>query len=238
MGIYVDNGVATHDLTVTTTATADIFGGSVGILAQNHGTGDTAINTLGNVTGGIGAINDATANNLTIATAAVQGGIFAENDSANAASVTHVTTGGTVAGATAAIAVQSLINLAADVHNLAGGTLANLSGVSSDLAVNLQGGPLTLTNDGVSLGTVVATARATAGWRHACGDIVPLALQAFAGSSSFTIAGVPIARDAAVAEFGFDVNVAPDATLGLSYGGQYAGHAVDQAVKVSFNSKF
>ncbi len=77
-----------------------------------------------------------------------------------------------------------------------------------------------------------------AGWRHAFGDIVPLTTQAFFGSDSFTVAGVPIAEDAAVLEAGLDVLVGASTTLGVAYTGQF-GDGVTQngfnaTLKVSF----
>jgi fibronectin-binding autotransporter adhesin len=72
---------------------------------------------------------------------------------------------------------------------------------------------------GFTLGTIQATARDTLGWRHAFGDTVPLSTLAFAGSDALTIAGVPIAKDSAVIEAGFDLSLSPSATLGLSYRG-------------------
>ena len=41
------------------------------------------------------------------------------------------------------------------------------------------------------------------------------------------LAGVPIARDAALAGVGLDLRVSPQATLGLSYAGQIANSAQD-----------
>jgi len=74
------------------------------------------------------------------------------------------------------------------------------------------------------------TARATLGWRHAYGDTDPASLFTFAGGSSvFEVAGVPVTRDAAVVEAGFDVHLTSNTTLGLSYGGQFGRDAVDQS---------
>lgn len=45
---------------------------------------------------------------------------------------------------------------------------------------------------------------------------------AFAGSTPFTISGLPIAHDAAVIEAGADMAIGQNATLGLAYNGQLA----------------
>ena len=79
-------------------------------------------------------------------------------------------------------------------------------------------------------GTV--TARATAGWRHAFGDVTPALSLAFAsGGSPFTITGVPIAKDSAVIEAGLDFDIRANVRLGLSYSGQLASRAEDHAIK-------
>ncbi len=91
---------------------------------------------------------------------------------------------------------------------------------------------------GLDLGTMKATARGMVGWRHAFGDTTPLASQAFAGASAFTVAGTPIAKDAAVLEAGLDFALSDSATLGLSYTGQLAAHAHDHGAKASLSVRF
>ena len=65
--------------------------------------------------------------------------------------------------------------------------------------------------------------RGTLGWRHAFGDVLPQSTMAFDGGQAFTVAGAPIARNAAVAELGAEVAVSRNASLGLNYSGQYGG---------------
>ncbi|WP_292190062.1 autotransporter domain-containing protein [Mesorhizobium sp.] len=89
-----------------------------------------------------------------------------------------------------------------------------------------------------ALGGINATARGMLGWRHAFGDVTPISSFAFAGGDAFTIAGVPIARDAAVVEAGLDLNMSANATLGVSYSGQFGGGTVDQGAKVDLGIKF
>ena len=70
------------------------------------------------------------------------------------------------------------------------------------------------------------------GWRHAFGDTIPKVNQTFIDSfSSFTIAGVPIDRDAFVSETSLDYAVSQRVTVGLSYSGQDGRHASDSAFK-------
>jgi len=90
-----------------------------------------------------------------------------------------------------------------------------------------------------NLGGANLTAKATLGWRHAFGDVTPLASLRFAGGGNgFGIAGVPIARNAAVIEAGLDYAIAPNATLGLSYGGQFGSGTADHAAKANLNVRF
>lgn len=87
--------------------------------------------------------------------------------------------------------------------------------------------------------TSMLTARGTLGWRHALGDITPVAALAFqSGGSAFALAGSPIARNALVAEAGVDVAVAANATLGVSWTGQYAEQSQSNTFKGNFNWSF
>jgi outer membrane autotransporter protein len=91
----------------------------------------------------------------------------------------------------------------------------------------------------LALGEMAATLKGMAGWRHAFGDVTPNAAMRFAsGGDTFTIGGVPIARDAAVIEAGLDVALSPVATLGVSYGGQFGSGVTDQSVRANFNMTF
>jgi outer membrane autotransporter protein len=91
---------------------------------------------------------------------------------------------------------------------------------------------------GFDLGGIRAAARGTLGWRHAFGDTTPDSILSFAGGSPFSIAGVPIARDAAVIEAELDFSVFRRAALGLSYNGQFGSGATDQSVKANFSIRF
>jgi outer membrane autotransporter protein len=88
------------------------------------------------------------------------------------------------------------------------------------------------------LGPMLATVRGTLGWMHAYGDITPVSVMSFAGGSPFAVTGVPIATDAAVTEAGFDLHIAPQATLGVSYNGQFGDGATDQSVRGIFTMQF
>ena len=67
----------------------------------------------------------------------------------------------------------------------------------------------------------------------------PTISQTFAGSfSSFTIAGVPVDRDAFVSETTLDYAVSQRVTVGLSYSGQYGRRATESALKGHLDVSF
>ncbi|MCJ2095731.1 autotransporter domain-containing protein [Methylobacterium sp. J-072] len=80
---------------------------------------------------------------------------------------------------------------------------------------------------------------ALAGYRRSFGDVVPSAVLAFRGTGArFVSAGLPIDRDALVAEAGLAVLLGPAASLGVSYTGQIGARAQDHAAKGAFTLRF
>lgn len=83
------------------------------------------------------------------------------------------------------------------------------------------------------------TAKGMVGWRHAFDDVTPTSTHRFVGGgNAFTVAGVPVARDAAVIEAGLDFALTPSAVIGVTYGGQFGSGIVDQSFKANFSAKF
>jgi len=81
--------------------------------------------------------------------------------------------------------------------------------------------------------------RASLAWQHAFGALTPTANLAFQSAGiPFTVAGAPIARDAALVDGGFDLRITAQATFGVSYVGQLANTAQDHSVKGNFSWKF
>ncbi len=153
-GIGVVNESTATDLAIE----AGDVSGVGGIVSANYGTGATSITATGTVTGtgefGINGLNAATATDLTVVASNVSGvtaGIKAVNLGTGA---TRITSDGLVEGVDAAVTAASVAGNAVTVHNLAGGTLRNRSGASTDLAVVGQGGAVTLVNDSSIVGTV------------------------------------------------------------------------------------
>lgn len=70
-----------------------------------------------------------------------------------------------------------------------------------------------------------------AGWQHTFGNDFPLRTMRFAGSTPFTVAGVPIAREAAVVEGGANVRIGNRTWLGFSYSGRFGAHASSQTIQ-------
>ncbi len=104
---------------------------------------------------------------------------------------------------------------------------------------------MTLTTLGLRASTIfdlngaAVTVKGMAGWRHAFGDTVPLSTMRFAGGGdAFLIAGVPIARNVAVVEAGLDYALSPNATIGVTYAGQFASDIADQSARINLNVKF
>ena len=59
--------------------------------------------------------------------------------------------------------------------------------------------------------------RGSVQWQYAFGDVTPVAALAFQSTgTSFTVAGIPIARNSALIEGGFDWRFSPQAKLGAS----------------------
>jgi outer membrane autotransporter protein len=78
----------------------------------------------------------------------------------------------------------------------------------------------------------------TLGWRHTFGGVDQTAALAFVGAAPFTVAGVPLAKDAAVIEAGLEAAASPSITLGVRYSGQIASGTRDHGVKADAIFRF
>jgi outer membrane autotransporter protein len=90
---------------------------------------------------------------------------------------------------------------------------------------------------GLSLGDTMLTAHGSLGWRHAFGDLLPSSVMSFQTGNAFTIQGVPVAQDGLALDAGFDLPVARNILLGVTYSGQFASAAHDNAVKLNLDWK-
>ncbi|WP_312428257.1 autotransporter domain-containing protein [Achromobacter sp.] len=74
---------------------------------------------------------------------------------------------------------------------------------------------------------------AGAGWRHAFGDLNPTTKMAFDAGNAFTVAGAPIARNAALLEAGLETAMGRSGTVGLSYAGQFGSDTQDHSATLA-----
>lgn len=72
-----------------------------------------------------------------------------------------------------------------------------------------------------TIGQTEGRLQATLGWRHAFGDVQSQTVMSFDGGQAFSVTGAPIARDAALAELGVETAITKNATIGLTYSGQF-----------------
>ena len=77
-----------------------------------------------------------------------------------------------------------------------------------------------------------------AGWRHAFDDTTPDTTLAFSGGDRFTVSGVPLAKDTAVLEAGFELDLSDKASVGISYDGEFSSGFSDQGVRAGFKLAF
>ncbi|PDT79460.1 hypothetical protein CO675_04345 [Bradyrhizobium sp. C9] len=69
--------------------------------------------------------------------------------------------------------------------------------------------------------------------------VSPTAALAFQSTgASFTVKGVPLARNAALVEGGLDLRITAQASFGIPYVGQLADRVQDHSVKGNFSRKF
>ncbi|MBE1159877.1 autotransporter domain-containing protein [Dyella acidiphila] len=82
-------------------------------------------------------------------------------------------------------------------------------------------------------------AHASVGWQRAWGDIATQSTVQFeSGGNAFQVAGVPLARHAGVVDAGVSFALSPTFSADVSYNGQFAGSAKDQAARMNFTWSF
>lgn len=128
------------------------------------------------------------------------------------------------------------VNLHTDAFTEDGGTGALAGSSTTADATSTTLGVRAVTD--FVLGDARAMARGMVGWRRLFGDRIPGGDFSFASGNVFSIAGVPLARDAAVLEAGIDVAISPSAKFGVLYSGQFGGGARDHGIRADFALKF
>lgn len=76
------------------------------------------------------------------------------------------------------------------------------------------------------------------GWQHTFGDITPEQSLALHGGESYTVSGVSLNRDAVAVKAGFDGQLNPNVTVGLSYVGKFGDGTAMNGVKGTFTWAF
>lgn len=128
------------------------------------------------------------------------------------------------------------VNLHTDSFTETGGeTALSGSGDATDATFTTLG---LRSNGSFDLQGTTIRANGMIGWRHALDDTRPTTTNSLAGSSAFTVSGVPLARDVAVIEAGVAAQIAPTASLGLTYTGQFGSGVSDHGIKANLNVRF
>lgn len=128
------------------------------------------------------------------------------------------------------------VNLDSDGFTEHGGAAAlHVDGDNTNTTFSTLGLRLAHTLD---LGSTTIALHTSAGWRHAYGDTTPTVTNAYAGSSNFTVAGVPIEDNSAVVDAGLSVGIADNTSLGVSYGGLFGSDVHDNSGKLDLTVRF
>ncbi len=119
------------------------------------------------------------------------------------------------------------------------------TGGSAALWVNTDSMSTTYTTLGVRAATTLdvyghaLTPSMTLGWQHAFGDTSPTAAMLFSGGTvPFQVAGAPVAEDALLVEAGLGYALSGAAALAVTYSGQLATGASQNAFNAQFSLKF
>lgn len=129
------------------------------------------------------------------------------------------------------VSTDSFTETGADARLHASSTSSGIGysslGLRAATALQLSGGQVLKPHAGVT-------------WQHAFGDVTPEAQMAFiaAPTENFTVAGAPLSRDAALVEIGLDLDLGAQASIGVSYLGQYGDNATVNAAQADLRFKF
>ncbi len=89
----------------------------------------------------------------------------------------------------------------------------------------------------IQYGGITGRISAGGGWRHAFGDLTPLATQAFTGSSPFTVTGTPVANNALATEAALEIDLG-SSLLSLAYTGQFGDAVTWNNISASWRLSF
>jgi outer membrane autotransporter protein len=142
-----------------------------------------------------------------------------------------------------AIAVEPFAGLAyvharSDDFAETGSAMASLSGsAAADIGYSSLGARFATSiaqPDGL-----VLTPRLSVAWQHAFGATDSTATLSFQSTGApFAIAGLPIARDSALVDSGFDLKISAQAKVGLTYSGRFGRDVSDNSVRADLIWQF
>ena len=117
------------------------------------------------------------------------------------------------------------------------GDAAALAGQSQDMSTFFT----TLGTRGsaqIEIGTLPLELTGALGWRHAYGDVTPLATASFDGGAAFTVEGAPVTRDVALLEAGASLSLSGMTQLAVGYKGQVGDNAHKHALNLRLSARF
>ncbi|MEK1906993.1 MAG: autotransporter domain-containing protein, partial [Pseudomonas sp.] len=85
---------------------------------------------------------------------------------------------------------------------------------------------------------VPLSVQSSVAWQHVLDEPTDNSRLTLAGYDSFTVKGVPVAQDTALAQFGISAKLAPQASLDLGYSGQIGDGYSDHGVRLGLNIAF
>lgn len=117
---------------------------------------------------------------------------------------------------------------------------AGLTGDGSDSDVGYSTLGLRLATDVALPNGGVFTPRVAVAWQYAFGDLTPSETMGFTGigGSTFTASGTPLAKNSALLDIGADLKIGPSLTAGVSYIGEFASSAQQNAVRGTLSWSF
>jgi len=84
----------------------------------------------------------------------------------------------------------------------------------------------------------VITPRVSAAWLHGFGDIAAEGQNSLATRETFSIQGLPAARNAVRLDAGLQANILPGGSLGVAYVGNLADRWSDHGLRIGFSYSF
>ncbi|WP_225579308.1 autotransporter domain-containing protein [Pseudomonas sp. PDM14] len=118
-----------------------------------------------------------------------------------------------------------------------GGTAA-LSGNSEDDSVDYSSLGLRAAAPLGDIAGLPLNLHTSLAWQHAFDEPSDESHLSLAGYDSFTVKGVPVAEDSALAQLGLDLQLSAQASVGLGYSGQFGDGNSDQGVRLTLSTSF